>query len=123
MLALSPSDLPWHEGAFRLPALYVGGLWLALVLGTTLIAGYAWRVADEARRLSDALAATQMALAREQQLSALGGLAAAAAHDLGSPLATIAVTACELARRAARTARLPKRSPSWSPRASAAARS
>ena len=62
-----------------------------------MIAGYAWRIADEARRLSDALAATQMALAREQQLSALGGLAAAAAHDLGSPLATIAVIARELA--------------------------
>jgi two-component system sensor histidine kinase RegB len=72
-------------------------LWVALVLGTALIAAYAWRVADEARRLSAALAATQMALAREQQLSALGGLAAAAAHDLGSPLATIAVTARELA--------------------------
>ena len=67
------------------------------MLGTALIAGYAWRIADEARRLSDALAATQMALAREQQLSALGGLAAAAAHELGSPLATIAVTARELA--------------------------
>jgi two-component system, sensor histidine kinase RegB len=97
VLALWPTDLPWYEGAFRLPALYVGGLWLALVLGTALIAGYAWRVADEARRLSDALAATQMALAREQQLSALGGLAAAAAHELGSPLATIAVIARELA--------------------------
>jgi two-component system, sensor histidine kinase RegB len=97
LLALFPSELPWYHGAFRLPALYVGGLWLALVLGTVLIAGYAWRIADEARRLSDALAATQMALAREQELSALGGLAAAAAHDLGSPLATIAVTARELA--------------------------
>jgi two-component system, sensor histidine kinase RegB len=96
-LALFPSDLPWYEGTFQLPALYVAGLWLALVLGTALIAGYAWRIADEARRLSDALAATQMALAREQQLSALGGLAAAAAHDLGSPLATIAVTAREVA--------------------------
>jgi two-component system, sensor histidine kinase RegB len=96
-LALFPGDLPWHEGTFRLPALYVGGLWLALVLGTALIAGYAWRIAHEARRLSEALAATQLALAREQQLSALGGLAAAAAHDLGSPLATIAVTARELA--------------------------
>jgi two-component system sensor histidine kinase RegB len=97
LLALFPSDLPWYDGTFRLPALYIGGLWLALVLGTALIAGYAWRIADEARRLSDALAATQMALAREQELSALGGLAAAAAHDLGSPLATIAVTARELA--------------------------
>jgi two-component system sensor histidine kinase RegB len=97
LLALFPSDLPWYDGTFRLPALYVGGLWLALTLGTALIAGYAWRIADEARRLSDALAATQMALAREQELSALGGLAAAAAHDLGSPLSTISVTACELA--------------------------
>jgi two-component system, sensor histidine kinase RegB len=97
LLALFPSDLPWNQGTFRLPALYVGGLWLALVLGTALIAGYAWRIAHEARRLSDALAAAQLALAREQQLSALGGLAAAAAHDLGSPLATIAVTARELA--------------------------
>jgi two-component system, sensor histidine kinase RegB len=47
--------------------------------------------------MSDALAATHMALAREQQLSALGGLAAAAAHELGSPLATIAVTSREIA--------------------------
>ena len=50
LLALFPSDLPWHDGTFRLPALYVGALWLALVLGTALIAGYAWRIADEARR-------------------------------------------------------------------------
>lgn len=97
VLALFPTDLPWHAGSFRLPDLYLAALWLALVLGTTLVAGYAWRIADEARRLSDALAATQMALAREQQLSALGGLAAAAAHELGSPLATIAITAREMA--------------------------
>jgi two-component system sensor histidine kinase RegB len=70
---------------------------LVVISVASLLAGYAWRIADEARRLSNALAATQMALAREQELSALGGLAAAAAHDLGSPLATIAVTACELA--------------------------
>ena len=48
--------------------------------------------------MSDALAATQIALSREQQLSALGGLAAAAAHQLGSPLSTIAVIASELGR-------------------------
>ena len=97
LLGLHPTELPWRGDGLVLPGLYILALWLALVLGTALIAGYAWRVADEARRMSDALAATQMALAREQQLSALGGLAAAAAHELGSPLATIAVTARELA--------------------------
>jgi two-component system, sensor histidine kinase RegB len=98
VLALYPTALPWPEGHLVLPSLYVVGLWVAFCLGTMLIAGYVWRVAEEARRRTDALAATQMALAREQQLSALGGLAAAAAHELGSPLATIAVTAKELAR-------------------------
>src|SRR3546814_11247388 len=52
----------------------------------------------ESQRMSQALAATQLALAREQQLSALGGLAAAAAHELGTPLGTIAVVARELQR-------------------------
>lgn len=97
VLGVWPTELPWRGGGMTLPKLYIVALWFALALSTALIAAYAWRVADEARRLSDALAATQMALAREQQLSALGGLAAAAAHDLGSPLATIAVTARELA--------------------------
>ncbi len=96
-LGLIPTELPWRADGLVLPELYIAALWTALALGTALIAGYAWRVADEARRMSDAVAATQMALAREQQLSALGGLAAAAAHELGSPLATIAVTARELA--------------------------
>ena len=97
LLGLFPTVLPWTGGGFILPGLYILAVWVALVLSSGLIAAYAWRVADEARRLSDALAATQMALAREQQMSALGGLAAAAAHELGSPLATIAITAKELA--------------------------
>jgi two-component system sensor histidine kinase RegB len=97
VLGLFPTELPWTPVGLRLPRLYMLATWCALVLGTALIAGYAWRVADEARRMSQGLAATQMALAREQQLSALGGLAAAAAHELGSPLATIAVIARELA--------------------------
>jgi two-component system, sensor histidine kinase RegB len=97
VLALFPTELPWWPPGLALPGLYLLATWCALVLGTALIAGYAWRVADEARRMARGLAATQMALAREQELSALGGLAAAAAHELGSPLATIAVTARELA--------------------------
>jgi two-component system sensor histidine kinase RegB len=62
------------------------------------IGGYTLSVAQEARRLRDAVAATQLVLAREQRVSAVGALAAAAAHELGSPLATIAVIAKELAR-------------------------
>jgi two-component system sensor histidine kinase RegB len=68
------------------------------VLSILFIAGYTLRVTREARRMSEALVATQMALAREQRLAALGGLAAAAAHELGSPLGTIAVAAREIAR-------------------------
>jgi two-component system sensor histidine kinase RegB len=71
---------------------------MALVLATVVIGGYTLSVAQEARRLRDAVAATQLALAREQRVSAVGALAAAAAHELGSPLATIAVIAKELAR-------------------------
>ena len=91
--------LPWHDPleAVQPPLLQWGNL-IALVLGTLFIAAYAWQVAEEARRMSDALAATQMVLAREQQVSALGGLAAAAAHELGSPLGTIAVVVKEMAR-------------------------
>jgi two-component system sensor histidine kinase RegB len=83
---------------FELQPIYVLGFWTALVCSTLFISGYAWSVALEARRMRDAYAATQLALAREQRVSAVGGLAAAAAHQLGSPLATIAVVAKELAR-------------------------
>ena len=59
---------------------------------------YVRRISEETKRMSDALTATEMVLAREQQLSALDGLAAAAAHELGTPLATIALVAKELKR-------------------------
>jgi two-component system sensor histidine kinase RegB len=97
-LAVWHLPLPWDEDLLQLPSLYILAVWLALTLSTTFISGYTWSVAEEGRRMSDALAATQLALAREQRVSAVGALAAAAAHELGSPLATIAVIAKELAR-------------------------
>lgn len=90
--------LPWPGGGLEFPWLYVAGSWVATVIGILFIAIYLGRVASEARRMSDALAASQAALEREQRLSAVGGLAAAAAHELGTPLGTIAVIARELAR-------------------------
>jgi two-component system sensor histidine kinase RegB len=96
VLALWHVPLPWGGGGLNLPSLYIGGIWAALVLAVGFIAAYVFSLAAEAQRMSDALSATQMALAREQRLSALGGLAAAAAHELGSPLGTIAVVAREI---------------------------
>lgn len=89
--------LPWSPaGAMELPFSYVLGIWTAILLGLAFTAVFAWRVAEEAHQLAQALAATELVLAREQHLSQLDGLAAAAAHELGTPLNTIALVAREL---------------------------
>ncbi|MGL4240557.1 MAG: ActS/PrrB/RegB family redox-sensitive histidine kinase [Beijerinckiaceae bacterium] len=99
ILAIWHQPLPWSPGEqIRLPPLYVLGVWLAILLGLTFIGVYAWRVAEESRQLGAALAATELVLAREQHISQLDGLAAAAAHELGTPLATIALVVKELER-------------------------
>ena len=93
--------LPWFPGrATNIPPTYVAGIWLAILLGIAFTGVYAWRVAKETRDLAQALAATELVLAREQHLSQLDGLAAAAAHELGTPLATIALVARELDKSA-----------------------
>lgn len=89
--------LPWAEGATLLvPFIYVAGMWVAVFSSIAFTAIYAFRVAEEARLLANALAATELVLQREQHLSALDGLAAAAAHELGTPLATITLVAREM---------------------------
>jgi two-component system sensor histidine kinase RegB len=99
--------LPWFvERELHLPALYDLGLLASVLSGMIFLALYAWRLAKESRQMADALAATEMVLAREQQLHALDGLAAAAAHELGTPLSTIAVVAKELTRDAPRGTQL-----------------
>ncbi|MEM6415034.1 MAG: ActS/PrrB/RegB family redox-sensitive histidine kinase [Pseudomonadota bacterium] len=90
--------LPWGtDELLQLPFVYAFGVWVSLTFSVVFFAGYAHRIAAEAGQMKNALAATQLALAREEQLAAIGGLAAAAAHELGSPLATIQVTAKEMA--------------------------
>jgi two-component system sensor histidine kinase RegB len=97
LLVLVHRDLPWYPGQrLNIPFVYVTGVWTAILLGTAFTGIYAWRVAEEARQLAQALAATELVLAREQHLTQLDGLAAAAAHELGTPLATIALVAKEL---------------------------
>jgi two-component system sensor histidine kinase RegB len=97
-LAIFHRPLPWEPDLLVLPPLYLFGQWSAISVAVVFLSVYLWRVSAEARRLTDALSETQLTLAREQRLSALGGLAAAAAHELGTPLSTIAMAAKEMAR-------------------------
>jgi len=91
--------LPWNSASpLDLPPLYQAGLYFSLVLNLGFTSIYAWRIASESARMSAGLAATQIALSREQRLSTIGALATAAAHELGTPLGTIAVVAHELER-------------------------
>lgn len=90
--------LPWIGGEkLALPPLYVGGVWLALSVSASFVTVYAYRVAAETRQTASALAAAELVLERAQHLSQLDGLAAAAAHELGTPLATVALVVREMA--------------------------
>jgi two-component system, sensor histidine kinase RegB len=99
LLAFLHFPLPWYPTRpIELEPIYLAGMWTAIVSGVVFSAIYARRITEETRQMSAALAATEQVLAREQRLSALDGLAAAAAHELGTPLATIALVAKELKR-------------------------
>jgi two-component system sensor histidine kinase RegB len=96
-LVFGHDPLPWDtDPPLELPVTYVMGVWLSILLSIAFIGLHAWLVTEESRQLADALAATELTLAREQHLSQLDGLAAAAAHELGTPLATITLIAKEL---------------------------
>lgn len=82
--------------ALVIPGIFAFGFWLSIVIGILFLGLYSRRVATEMRSMSEALLATQMALAREQKLTDLAGVVAAAAHELGTPLATIKLVSAEL---------------------------
>lgn len=95
---LAMVNLPMHRQTeqIQMPALIGFGFWFSLVIGIVFLGLYSHRVASEKRSMSEALLATQMALAREQKLTDLGGVVAAAAHELGTPLATIKMVSTEM---------------------------
>ena len=98
-LAFTPFPLPWDGAPPVLDPLITGGLWVGLSFTLVFIAIYMGRVSREGRSHARALAATQIALEREQQLAAVGTLAAAAAHELGTPLGSILLVSKELMER------------------------
>src|SRR5881394_4423839 len=89
--------LPWDsDDPLVLPPIYLLGVWLSIVVAIGVTSLYSFHVTEEARKLSDALAATELVLTREQHLTQIDGLAAAAAHELGTPLSTIFLISREL---------------------------
>jgi two-component system, sensor histidine kinase RegB len=89
--------LPWDsDDPMVLPPIYLFGVWLSILVAIGVTSLYAFQVTEEARKLSDALAATELVLTREQHLTQIDGLAAAAAHELGTPLSTIFLISREL---------------------------
>jgi len=93
---------PWHvpvltaDGPLRTPHLFLWGFWVALAIGVAFLGIYARQVTAEMTAMSEALTATQLALDRAQRLSDLDGVVAAAAHELGTPLATIKLVSSEM---------------------------
>jgi two-component system sensor histidine kinase RegB len=97
VLVFEHYPLPWDsDDPLQLPPIYMMGVWFSILLAIGFIGVYAWQITEESRQLADAITATELVLAREQHLSQLDGLAAAAAHELGTPLSTISVIAKEL---------------------------
>lgn len=97
LLIVDHWPVPWYAGELlALPLIYKIGQLAAVTAAILFLAFYVWRLSKEARQMSAALTATELVLAREQKLHALDGLAAAAAHELGTPLATIVLVTSEL---------------------------
>jgi two-component system sensor histidine kinase RegB len=89
--------LPWsEEDPLVLPPIYNVAVWISTIVAIAVTSLYAFQATEQARKLSDALAAAELVLTREQHLTQLDGLAAAAAHELGTPLSTITLIAREL---------------------------
>jgi two-component system sensor histidine kinase RegB len=101
LLIFFHEPLPWSEDYGPMPVLpnfYMLGVWFSIALAIFFISIYAWQISEESRQLINALAATELVLAREQHITQIDGLAAAAAHALGTPLSTISLIARELER-------------------------
>ena len=85
-----------HENAFTFPKYYLVGFFISIIIGLLFLSYFGIRFDGETKKRSEALNRLQEIIAKEYELESLGGQAAAAAHSLGTPLATISVVAKEL---------------------------
>ncbi len=99
LFALTFFNMPlpgMEEYVLSFPNYYVTGILISLIIGLIFLSYFGIRFAGETKKRSDALNKLQQILAKEYELESLGGQAAAAAHSLGTPLATISVVSKEL---------------------------
>lgn len=98
LLSVYHLPLPWQDSDFEVPQLFLFGILVALIISAIFIAFYTWYLANNTRELANSLSKAQLSLATERQALALGRLATAAAHKLGSPLNTIALISHDLVK-------------------------
>ena len=97
-----------EEYVLSFPNYYVTGILISLIIGLIFLSYFGIRFAGETKKRSDALNKLQQILAKEYELESLGGQAAAAAHSLGTPLATISVVSKELRKEVGDNSKLTK---------------
>jgi len=96
---LTKIHLPLPGPELSLPKYYLFGLWSSLTIGIVFLGNYAHLISVEHRKRSKAFDNLEYALSRERELKSLGGLAAAAAHELATPLGTINLVVEELKKQ------------------------
>ena len=97
-----------EEYVLSFPNYYVTGILISLIIGLIFLSYFGIRFAGETKKRSDALNKLQQILAKEYELESLGGQAAAAAHSLGTPLATISVVSKEMRKEVGDDSKLTK---------------
>ena len=97
IISLTHLPLPGLDSnIFSVPNYYTIGILISILIGLVFLSYFGIRFAGETKKRSEALNKLQEVISKEYELESLGGQAAAAAHSLGTPLATIAVVAKEL---------------------------
>tara|TARA_B100000902_G_scaffold267550_1_gene253572 strand:+ start:783 stop:2069 length:1287 start_codon:yes stop_codon:yes gene_type:complete len=99
LLLISFTHLPLpglDSNIFAVPNYYTIGILISILIGLIFLSYFGIRFAGETKKRSEALNKLQEVISKEYELESLGGQAAAAAHSLGTPLATITVVAKEL---------------------------
>jgi len=97
--------LPGTEESLKFPEYYLLGIIISISIGLIFLSYFGIRFSGETKKRSEALNELQQTLSKEYELESLGGQAAAAAHSLGTPLATITVVAKELRKEIGESSR------------------